>query len=321
MVLTRIQASDFQDAGVKGNLSKLETIALFSATSKPRAVDIVGDVFDAHILQEVIAASPKTNVSALQKIKPELGKTLGEYRALNEMLSKKYGENLNSNRLTSEELQAAKGLEEEIQKSGLLEAQAQDFVEAIAGYYQGCAKILGGIKVPLYFVRGNNDTCFMQDIVKGTYPELVGRLVEDGPFRIIGMNNTNYPQEDILTQRRMGTMHVPPDWQDAYSKYSINKTGKKANVIMMHDPPNGFREGHDERDGEGITKLISEHIPDNGFVLVECGHYHKAKLETVKSKDGKRGYVIARSSPNIFFEHSFDDNGNYVSTHIYQYQN
>ena len=321
MVLTRIQASDFQaEKTKKENLSRLEAIAQFSAQGKPSAVDIVGDVFDTHILQEISASSPQKNIKALLEAKPELKKTITEYITLIGNLQQTYGKDIDE-KSSPEEKSVRQKLEENIARSGYNDAQAQDFIESVRSYYSECAKALAPIKAPIYFIRGNNDTNTMQDILKGRYPELEGKLIEDGKFRIIGLNNTNYPLEDILTNMGMGAAHVPPDFSTAYSKYSAKKTGKKANVIMMHGPPNGFRDGQDGKAGEDITKLLDEHTPDKGFLLVECGHFHKAKLEAVKSKDGKKGYIIARSSPNIFFEHSFDDNGNYLSTHIYKHKN
>lgn len=324
MVLTRIQASDFQDAGLKGNLSKLEAIAKFSASSNPSAVDIVGDVFDAHLLNELVGASFGKQTSKLLESKPELTKRLEAHKSFYTSLYQKYGGNPDPNKITPEETKKLENFEAEIKGSGLLDAQQEDMravSEPIIRYYQECAQRISGIKAPVYYVRGNNDTSFMQEIVKGIYPELEARLIEDGAFRIIGLNNTNYPSEDIFSQINMGQMHVPPDWLKAYDTYNLKKTGKKANILMMHGPPNGFREGHDEKQAEGITKLIEEHTPDNGLLLVECGHFHKAKLEAVKSGKGNNGYVIARSSPNIFFEHRFDDEGNYLSSEIYKYSN
>lgn len=318
MALKRIQASDFQAGDMKSNFSRLETLARFASTTAPNMVDIVGDVFDTHILEEIISTSPNTNTKSLLNSKPEINGILQKRNAVYGALAKKYGKKLDPKNLAPEEIESIQGAEAELANSGLAEAQAKDLMDSIARYYGECARILGAIKSPCYYIRGNNDTSFMQNIIKGIYPELEGRLVEDGPFRIIGINNTNYPQEDVLAHY-LGSAHVPPDWKGAYEKYSVSKTGKKANIIMMHGPPNGFRDGHDEKDGEGITRLIKEHTPDQGFLLVECGHFHKAMLQAVKSKDGKSGYVIARSSPNIFFEHEFDDNGNYVSSEIYRY--
>jgi Icc-related predicted phosphoesterase len=260
MTLTRIQASDLQDATPEVNLSKLEKIAAFANSSGTNSVDLVGDLFDAHLIQALFQE---------------------------------------------------KGATEETQK------QAGQFMMQ---YYSAQSEILSKLKAPYYIIPGNNDTMPITEIIKGAkYPSLEKKIQDDKQFGpIIGISNTNYKDERFFPEE----LSAPQDGPTAYDTYSVKKTGgKKAKIIMLHGPPNGFREGKDTPEADGVTKLINEHKQPGQFMLVECGHFHKAELTAVKDKDGKGGYVVARSSPNIFYQHQFDDGGNYKSTKIYGFSN
>jgi Icc-related predicted phosphoesterase len=315
MALTRIQASDFQDAGVKGNLSKLEVIAQFANDSKTAGVDLVGDIFDAHAMDEVQKQyNTGEAVSNLEK-DPNIKKLTDRRTAFINHLLEKYGdsfyEKIQNNQFEPDELKEFDDMDKRLKEVGIPAANAVDSQMAIKRYYAECANRIGGIKSPVYAIRGNNDLNFMQEIVKARYPELERKLLEDGPFRIIGMNNTNHPGGGLIEE--YGNLAVPSDSQEAYDTYNLKKTGgKKANVIMMHDPPN-------TKGAEGIVKLIQEHVQPGKFLLVECGHVPGAELTAVKDKDGKGGYVIARSSNDTVFKHVFDDDGNYLKTKIYGY--
>jgi Icc-related predicted phosphoesterase len=316
MVLTRVQASDFQEAGVKGNLSKLEIIAKSAGESKPAGVDLVGDIFDYHSMDDIQKQLNKGETASRLESDPNIKALLEENRKVGEALSKKYGESfkdrIKNKQLEPGELQMIQRISQGIQSSGLMQAQMEDYMGAVQTYYQLCAKAIGSISSPVYAIRGNNDWNFMQDIIKSAkYPELERKLIEDGPFKIIGMNNTNLPGEVI---QEYGQMGVPSDSKQAYETYNLQKTGgKKANIIMMHDPPT-------MPGAEDVLKLVEEHAPSNGYLLVEFGHLDKtARLEVKTTKDGRK-MVFARSSMNIFFEHSFDDKGNYLYSDMYKYK-
>jgi Icc-related predicted phosphoesterase len=191
-------------------------------------------------------------------------------------------------------------------ESGFNEAQGKDIINAIASYYKMEAEILGNYKGSIYVVPGNNDTPFIQKIINAKYPSLEQKLMRDGPFSIIGISNTNYKGEIAFQDPRLV---IQNDVSNA-TKYSPRDG--RANVISLHGPPNGYRDGNDQPEAEVITKLINEHKKAGEYLLVECGHFHKAILED------KGGVVYARSSPNVFFIHNFSDEGTYVSTTIYQ---
>jgi Icc-related predicted phosphoesterase len=256
MALTRIQASDLQDSSPEVNLSKLEQIVELAGRDNASSVDLVGDLFDALILQEFLSKNGST---------------------------------------------------EETQK------QAGQFMTQ---YYSMQNEILSKLKVPYYIILGNHDSMLITEIIKGAkYPSLEKKIQEDKQFGpIIGISNTNYKSERIFPEQ----ISAPQDGPSAYDTYNLKKTGdKKARIMMLHGPPNGFRDGHDTPEADGITKLINEHRQPGQYLLVECGHFHTAMLTAVKDKDGNGGYVVARSSPNTFFKHIFDDSGNYQSTKIY----
>lgn len=306
-----LQASDFQDQGVQGNLKTLESIVSVANNKKVSAMHLVGDLFDAHGLQEFLQMVGTPESKSFIEANPDIQGLFKQREQALKDLQAKYGNNLNQaiaeGKLKEGDLAGYIKAEKAINESGFLQAQEKDIGSAVRAYYGKQAGILGKYSNKIYVVPGNNDSKAITDIIKAQYPSLEQKMVEDGPFKIIGISNTNYEGEVALPQG----MTYPNDGPNAYEVYSLKKTGKKANIIMLHGPPNGYRDGHDEPAAEGITKLIKEHKADGRYMLVECGHFHSGLLEE------KDGVIYARSSPNVFFIHHFDDGGNYNSSTIY----
>jgi len=290
----RIQASDLQDDGLEGNLNKFRTVAnhtnsLVKKGKNVPGVDLAGDLFDMHLIYSYLAKVEK----AFFEDNPE---------AL-EIIQK--GE------LTQEDwkkLSSFPGFDE------VIGAKVPGLIGKI---YQTQEEILSGIQTDVYGVTGNNDARFIKDVVNSVkFTDLEGRLVENGPFTILGANNTNYPEEEAFPGALAQFAFPSDDDADleksvAYQKYNIGKTKKKANIFLLHGPPNSVEmRGKHDNSAKGISKLIEEHKPD----LVECGHFHSARIVT------KDGVTYARTSPNIYFEHHFNDGGRYQFTEIYRYQ-
>jgi Icc-related predicted phosphoesterase len=289
MTLIRLQGSDFQlSKNHKGNLDKLATIAehskmLSTGNEKVAGVDLVGDLYDTHFILSL------------------KGQFMEQHPEVVEMLQKGEGE----------KLQSVPGFKE------LAEAVTRE-PQMMQQVYQAAEKIVAGIDTDVYGVTGNNDAKFIKDIVKSVkFSDLEQKMIESGPFRIIGANNTNYPEEQAVASatERPDLAFQPDDGADlssssAYQNLNVRKTGKKANILQLHGPPNGvgMRNNHDSKT-VGITKLIEEHKPG----LVECGHFHSARIST------KNNTTYARSSPNYYFEHHFDDSGKYEKTEIFSY--
>lgn len=308
MTLTRIQASDFQDAGVKGNLSKLEIIAKYAQKTNAR-FDNVGDTFDTHIIEDYLKLGGGKNTEQLLKSNPAAKAKKEEMEKFSAELDKKYASH--PDQIVEADLAKIQKMNQELMKMGYFQAQAKDLTPALRDFYKQVAKIISPLKGRTFIIRGNNDAAFMPEEVQGvTYPELGDKMVEDGPFRIIGFNNIDQAAQPLMPYGAA----FESDSTNLYQKYNLKRTGKRANIIMMHNPPMG-REGE-----EGLQKLIAEHIPETGVLLVEAGHTHSFELSFQKNKTGNGGVVIAVSSPNYFFEHKFDDNGNYKSTDIYRYK-
>lgn len=297
MALIRLQASDFQDEDeFRHNVTKLEAIAahakeLVKSGKKLAGVDLVGDFYEAHAVDSAF----KSQIAQLAKQHPDAQKIL---------------QNHNGNLIES--------IDEIVRLADfkpLKEQLSQRLAKTVGGVYQQMNQIISSMSVPVYGVMGNTDVQDIYQILKNVkFTDVEDGLVEDGPFRIAGANNTGelpfiiaylFPQAGVQFDD-----HPYVEQSPAYQRLNVSKVGKKANIMQLHGPPNGvgMRDGHDIETA-GIQKLIEEHQPK----LVECGHFHTAEIATVN------GVTYARSSPDHYFEHYFDDSGNYVKTKIFRY--
>jgi Icc-related predicted phosphoesterase len=305
MTLIRLQASDFQDeAEFQHNITKLEAIAIHAndivkSGKKLAGVDLVGDFYEAHAVDNAF----KSQIAQLAQQHPDAQKIFQRHKG--DLLA------------SIDEIVQLHDFEP------LKKRLFQMLAQTVQDVYQNMDQIIAGINAPVYGVMGNTDVQDVYQILKSVkFTDIEDGVVENGPFRIAGANNTYelpfiiahlFPAAGVHYDDHPDTGQSP-----AYQRLNAVKVGKKANIMQLHGPPNiealrkiQTKKGEEyvPTEGAGISKLIEEHKPQ----LVECGHIHTAKLITVN------GIRYARSSPNVYFEHHFDDNGNYLGTEVFEY--
>jgi Icc-related predicted phosphoesterase len=319
----RIQASDFQHskAGIQGNLAKVKTIADHAKNLKDSgknvAVDIVGfDLIDPEFLEQekendflagLVKREHEKVEQQFQKRHPDEFKQFGR---INDLVVK-HGDDA----LTPEEEQEI----ESLKASGILDVQqkyamAMNSISGPHVVFSELNKYFEGVD-DVHVVHGNWSLNYEHKLFKkGTYTDLASAMVTDGcGMNIIGANNT-FETEGVFGPNSIQYDDNPSlEKSKAYKKFNLKKTeGKKAHIVQLHGPPNkaGMRAHATKTPGVGIDKLIDEHRPQ----LVECGHVHVAEMHT-----DEQGITYARSNDKIFYEHHFDDEGNYVDTDVFEY--
>jgi Icc-related predicted phosphoesterase len=289
MATLRIQAGDFQDAGVNGNLSKIAAVkehanALVSKGSKV-SLDLVGDLFDAHILAD---QNQSQALLQLAQVTEPGQKALKEYLDYFQQMMSKYGQSFYE-----------KAKKEEKAKLEQLNGAMMGY--GIIGYYAMINNTLSECKSKVFSVHGNNDTLDASKVItKAKFIDLEHKVMEDNGVRILGGNNTNYDQERAFDQ----SVTVKND-----GDYDWDKVKDPFQVLMLHGPPNGagLRDGHDSPANK-LDAMIKAKKPQ----LVECGHFHSGLLKTVG------GVTYARSSPKVYFVHKFEGD-KYKGTDIFSY--
>jgi len=328
LTILRIQAGDFQDSkqGMQGNLSKLETIvkhanAVVASGETLAGVDIVGDWYDQHN-SELVQKIQQQKMQELEQKNPEASKLIQNYFGFQQTLQEKYKTTFQRQedyqKLSKEDLEKIQEISKAMQENpDAIQCLMPDYLQASKIIYNEQKKILTKLddNIKIYSVRGNCDTNCISDVLESVrFIDMEDKLTEEGAFTILGANNTNIPAENPYQGTDYGIEY--DDDSDlnksvAYQKYNLAKTGKKANIMMLHGPPADIemRGSHDKGMGVGIPQLIKEHKPG----LVECGHFHKAAIDTID------GVVYARSSPYVFYEHEFSDEGVYLGSAILEY--
>ena len=326
MVFFRIQAGDFQDAGIDGNLNKLEQVLAhgnqLEAAGERVSIDVIGDWFDTHSLNELLDQYTKMMASVVAQEHPEEAKAVIEFQEYKFNFNEKHGVEpellLAIGKISPGEKQRYEQLKKEAEvyqeKYPVLKI---DPMRAITDFYSVQEGMIQQSNIKVYGVRGNNDPLFIQDILRSvTFTDLTD-MVTDGPFRIIGANNTNHAKEKAFPGEVAFKVddHKELEKSEAYQKHNIKKTKKRANIMQLHGPPNGleFRNGN-ENLCMGVAHLIREHAPD----LIMCGHFDgQAKIKAFKIKG--KWVTVARSSKHEFFRHKFDGYGKYTGTEIFAY--
>lgn len=319
MVHYRVQASDVQDSGLEGNLNKyiaLTKVSQLLSKNDKCSLDLVGDFNDMHNTQELVNSHIQIQIMDKAKKDSEFANNLHEKFSYLESLKEKYKVNDIS------EMSKVEFDEEDKQKIISINSKLkdkmpkQDPIAAIDWYYSQINEVLDAVpkNVSIYGVRGNNDHNYVQNILTSVkFSDLETKIISDDGVNILGANNTNYAKEQAFPKELAFATDDSNDLtkSEAYQKFNLKKTsGTKAKVIQLHGPPDGvnFRSGYDSG-SVGITKLIEEHKPQ----LVECGHFHKAKIKTIN------GVTYARTSPEHYFIHVFDESKSYKGSWVCKY--